>query len=230
LRIALLEDDTHVGQLLSLWLEAAGYECDLYATGEAFHKAVSRESYDLLILDWMLPDTSGDQVLVRVRARVDARVPVIFVTALDAEESIVAGLNLGADDYIVKPVRQGEFLARVNAVLRRAQGMQEPSGMLDAAPYRFNLAAHTLSRDGKEVALTQMEFELALFLFRNVGRLLSRAHLLDAVWGKSSELSSRTLDTHISKLRNKLDLPSENSWKLSAVYNHGYRLERTSVV
>lgn len=228
MRVAILEDDTHVGQMLRLWLEAAGHACDLFATGEAFQRALSRESYDLLVLDWMLPDTSGDLVLVWVREQIDIRIPIIFVTARDAEEDIVRGLTLGADDYLVKPVRQREFIARVAAVTRRVYGLTDARGTLPFPPYDVNLDARLISNDGKPVDLTQKEFDLAVFLFRNAGRLLSRNHILDAVWGQQASLATRTIDTHMSRIRVKLGLGAEAGWRLNAVYNHGYRLEHAA--
>ena len=225
MRVAILEDDTHVGQLLSLWLEGEGHPCDLFATGESFQRALARESYDLLVLDWMLPDTSGDKVLIWVREHVDTRVPVVFVTARDSEEDIVRGLTLGADDYLVKPVRQREFLARVGAVTRRVYGLTDAKGTLNLPPYEVNLDTRQILLNGKPVDLTQKEFDLTAFLFRNAGRLLSRNHILDAVWGQQANLATRTVDTHMSRIRGKLRLGEETGWRLGAVYNHGYRLE-----
>jgi DNA-binding response OmpR family regulator len=225
MRVGILEDDTHIGQLLSLWLEEAGHDCDLYLTGETFQRGLMRESYDLLLLDWMLPDTSGDKVIVWVREHVGRAVPVIFVTSRDTEEDIVRGLDLGADDYLTKPVRRSEFLARVNAVMRRAQGGTDLPAAFEMAPFVFDLQSREVRRGRESIPLTQKEFELALFLFRNAGRLLSRGHLLESIWGKSSDITTRTVDTHVSRLRGKLGIAPENGWRLSAVYNHGYRLE-----
>lgn len=226
MRIALVEDDVHVGQLMSLWLEEDGFQYQLYLTGKAFLKAMGRESFDVIILDWMLPDINGDALLAWVRKHVDWPVPVVFVTARDSEQDIVNGLNLGADDYITKPVRRGEFVARINAVARRA-GVSAAGDrqVLELPPYRVDTASRTIAIAGKPVELTQKEFEVANFLFHNVGRLLSRGHILESVWGKAAELHTRTVDTHMSRLRSKLGFETASGWKLTAVYNHGYRLE-----
>jgi len=226
MRVAIVEDDTHVGQLMCLWLEEAGHSSQHYLSGKPFLQVMARESFDLVILDWMLPDTSGDQLLAWLRANVDWQIPVIFVTSRDTEEDIVHGLNLGADDYITKPVRRNEFLARLGAVLRRTAPAPAKDELLDLPPFRIDTAARRIARDGQDIDLTQKEYELALFLFRNPGRLLSRRHLLESVWGHQSEINTRTVDTHISRLRTKMALLPEQGWRLSAVYNHGYRLER----
>lgn len=228
-RIALLEDDEPLGQLIVLWLEDAGHAPQLFTTGAALLKALERESFDVLILDWMLPDTTGDKVLLWAREHLDWPIPVIFVTARDTEEEIVAGLNLGADDYIVKPLRQHEFLARVSAVARRAQSTPVATGRLVFPPFELDVGSRSVQREGEPIDLTQKEYELALFLFRNHGRLLSRGHILQSVWGHQADITTRTVDTHISRLRTKLGLSPDIGWQLNAIYNHGYRLERVTV-
>ena len=228
MRVAVLEDDAHVGQLLGLWLEEAGHVPQVFATGAAFTKTLARESFDLLLLDWMLPDTTGDKVLQWVRANVDWPIPVIFVTARDSEEDIVAALTLGADDYLAKPVRHDEFLARVSALARRTHPPAKPSGMLRFPPFELDLGGRRVRRGEDNVELTQKEYELALFLFRNQGRLLSRGHILQSVWGHQPDLTTRTVDTHVSRLRSKLGLTPDTGWQLNSIYNHGYRLERVA--
>lgn len=228
LRIAILEDDVHVGQLICLWLEDVGHDCQLFGSGAAFYTAIARDSFDLLVLDWMLPDTSGDVVLAWVRQHIDWPMPVIFVTRRDSEEDIVHGLNQGADDYIVKPVRQKELLARIGAVMRRSQKAAEVEGLLAVPPYQFHLTNRRVSCRNKEIELTQKEYELVLFLFRNAGRMLSRGHILESVWGQSADLNTRTVDTHVSRVRTKLELNAENGWRLSSIYHYGYRLERVN--
>lgn len=226
MRVALVEDDVHVAQLIGLWLEEAGYSPCPYGTGQDFIRDLARESFDLIILDWMLPDTDGGQVLASLRERVSWRVPVIFVTARDAEADIVHGLELGADDYLTKPVRRAELLARIHAVMRRSGASEPASAVLDMPPYRVDGVTRTVLVAGQPVELTHMEFELAQFLFRNIDRVLSRGHILESVWGKTAGLHTRTVDTHISRLRAKLGLGAEHGLRLTAVYNHGYRLER----
>lgn len=226
MRIALLEDDRDQILLLRGWLEGAGHSLHAYERGGDFLREVTRESFDVFLLDWMIPDKSGMEVLAWVRANIKERVPVLFVTARDAEEDIVSVLQAGADDYMVKPLRKAELLARINAVARRARGADTPEPFVDYGEYRIDSVRRRISRLGQDVELTQKDFDLAVFLFHNLGRLLSRGHIFEAVWGQSAEINTRTIDTHVSRLRTRLGLNPENGWRLGAIYQHGYRLER----
>ncbi len=227
MRVALLEDDPDQAELTRLWLSQAEHNVDCHGDAASFLRAVKRDSFDLYVLDWVLPDMSGIEVLKRVRREMDDDTPVIIATAKNEEESIVRGLEAGADDYLVKPIRQAELIARVSALLRRAAGRSSQAGELDASPYALNLAKKRISLRGENIALTHREFELALFFFRNVGKMLSRSHILEAIWGIDNKaVSTRTVDTHVSRLRKKLKLNEDNGWKLSAIYQHGYRIER----
>ena len=225
MRIALLEDEKELAQLFKLWLEAAGHSCMSFASGQSFIKSVSRDSFDLLLLDWMLPDLNGDEVLKWVRRHIDWRIPVIFVTARDEEKDIVYALENGADDYVVKPVKSLELLARITAVARRSKLNTAENKIIRVGEFRINNAERNISRDGEPIKLTNKEFELAAFLFSNSGRLLSRNHLLDSVWGRGPGLNTRTVDTHVSRLRTKLGLAGEYGPTLKAIYHYGYRLE-----
>ena len=157
----------------------------------------------------------------------DWRIPVIFVTQRDEEEDIAYALDHGADDYIVKPIKPLELKARIKALTRRVSGMEKErrSQSLKCGVYHFDMSLHQAFVSEEEVTLTQKEFELALFFFRNLGRLLSRAHLLESVWGHSAEINTRTLDTHISRLRKKLHFGEETGYQLRSIYHQGYRLE-----
>jgi len=224
-RVALVEDDPHLGQLMVSWLAERKYVCQLFESGSDFKRGMLRDSFDVVILDWMLPGTTGDQLLLWLREQGHTSLPVIFVTARDTEEDIVAGLTLGADDYITKPLRQHEFLARVQSAYRRINRSANEQGVLEYPPYRISLQRHGIDVNGVSVELTEKEFEVALLLFRNVGKVISRAHIMESVWGQSADLNTRTVDTHMSRLRAKLNFQLSMGWKLSAVYNHGYRLE-----
>ena len=226
MRIALLEDDQDQAALFSEWITGAGHACDAVTASKPFIRAIKRESYDLLVLDWLVPEMSGLEVLRWVRENFDWRIPVVFVTAKDQEEDIVQGLELGADDYIVKPAKQRELLARVAAVSRRASAVDEDQETIDFEPFEIDLGRHEVKRDGNPVTVTQKEYELIVFLFRNIGRVLSRGHILETVWGRNPDINTRTVDTHVSRIRTKLDLGPDIGWKLSSIYQHGYRLER----
>jgi len=228
LRVAILEDDPDQAELTKLWLMQAEHTVDCHADAASFMRAVRHDSFDMYLLDWVLPDLSGIEVLKKLRREMSDYTPTLIVTAKDEEQSIVRGLDAGADDYLVKPIRRAELVARVSAILRRAAGGKPDQERLDMSPYDLNLANKTLSLNGEQVSLTNREFELALFFFRNAGKMISRNHLLESIWGiENKSVSTRTVDTHVSRLRKKLMLGEENGWKLSAIYQHGYRIERT---
>jgi DNA-binding response OmpR family regulator len=224
--VGLLEDDADQAALVAQWLEEAGYTTRVFRTAGEFRRRQGAESIDLLLLDWILPDTPGIDVLGWIRASANARLPVIFLTARGDEEDLVRGLQNGGDDYIVKPPKQRELLARVNAVLRRIGENGESGSGIDLPPYRLDPQRRRVSVNGKEIELTQREFDLASFLFRRQGRIVGRDALLENVWNLSSAISTRTVDTHVSRLRKKLDLNGEHGWRLAAIYQHGYRLEQ----
>jgi len=152
--------------------------------------------------------------------------PNPFATARDEERDIVAALKAGADDYLVKPLRKEELLARISALARRSGGRTTPRAAFQVGEFEIDPDRRLIMRDGGPIELTQKDFDLATFLFRNVGNLVSRGHILETVWGRSPELNTRTVDTHVSRLRTKLGLLPENGWRLSAIYQHGYRLEQ----
>jgi two-component system, OmpR family, response regulator RegX3 len=226
-RIALLEDDPAQAEALASWLTAAGHDTHVFGLGRDLLRHVSRESFDTFLIDWMLPDQSGQEVLRWLRQERGEKAPAIFVTSRDAEEDIVAGLNSGADDYIVKPVRRLELLSRLEAIWRRTRPRVEHENLIDLPPYRIDLTSRRiLLADSPVESLTEKEFSLVVFLFQNLGRLLSRGHLLEAVWGVSAAIPTRTLDTHVSRIRKKLELHPANGFRLVPAYNYGYRLER----
>lgn len=228
MRVALLEDEPHIAELVKMWIEAEGYQCQRFGDGRALINALKRETFDLLILDWMVPEIDGEDVLNWVRENITWNIPVVFMTQRDTEEDIVKILSLGADDYITKPIRHKEMMARVTALARRAHVLDSDTRRhsLDYDGYHIDLNANTVSLNGEPIKLTQKEYELVVFLFRNLGRIVSRNHMLESVWGHSEDINTRTADTHISRIRNKLGLVPENGWRISAIYHHGYRLEQ----
>ena len=229
MRIAILEDDPDQAEIVSLWLQDAGYSvtCELSSAG--FIRAIRRDSFDLYLLDWVVPVLSGIEVLRKLRSEMGDNTPVIVATVKDKEQSIVRALEAGADDYIVKPMRQAELAARVAAILRRVGIGATSDPVFDAAPYEVDIRRQSLSLEGEEISLTNREFELAVFLFRNAGKLLSRGHILETIWGIDNDsVSTRTVDTHVSRLRRKLGLNESGGWTLTAVYQHGYRMERVT--
>lgn len=224
-QIGLLEDDEDQSRLLSLWLTEAGYRVRSYLDGAEFRRRQGAISVDLLVLDWNLPGESGLSILRSLRDG-GSELPVLFLTARSGEDDIVAGLRGGADDYVSKPAGRAELLARVAALLRRSQGRVDVLDADEIAPYRIDLVRRQVELDGTPASLTEREFDLALFLFHRHGRVVSREMLLESIWNIRGDVATRTVDTHVSRLRKKLGLDGEHGWRLNAVYQHGYRLER----
>lgn len=224
MRIAALDDEPLQLEVIRRTMASIGHECHTYESGAALLRDLRRETYDMLVLDWQLPDVNGPEVVRWVRSNLDRRIPILFVTNRREERDLVDGLAAGADDFMVKPIRVGELAARVRALLRRTYASQADLELVFGR-YRFILGMPVLEMDGKPVDLKNREYELALFLFQNMGRLLSREHLREAVWGRGSDIPSRSLDTHISRLRNKLELRPANGYLLTAIYGLGYRFE-----
>jgi two-component system, OmpR family, response regulator RegX3 len=225
MRIAILEDDPDQLALLRRWITDDGHDVHPYTSGREAMKMAGRESFDLFMLDWQVPDVSGAEVLMWLRANVSKSVPVLFVTVRDSEQDIVFALEHGADDYMVKPVRRQEMLARVHALLRRAYPSEEMK-QLSFPPYEIDTQRNEVRKDGAKVELTPKEFELTVALFRNIGRLMSRGHLQQTVWGRTGDLATRTVDTHVSQVRKKLDLRPESGYRVVPIYNYCYRLEK----
>lgn len=226
MRIAALEDDDAQRESISDVLAAGGHGCQTFELGARLIAALRRETFDLLLLDWNLPDMSGLDVLAWVHQNLSPRPPVLLLTSRAAETDIVTGLNSGADDYVVKPVQNRVLLARVNALLRRSYPDRGAGGIETFDNYSFNIPAEQVTVNGELKSLTAKEFGLALLLFRNLHRALSRGHILEAIWGRNPDLPTRTLDMHISRIRTKLDLRPQNGFRLAPVYSYGYRLER----
>ncbi|AGH83562.1 MULTISPECIES: response regulator transcription factor [Ralstonia solanacearum species complex] len=228
IHIASVEDNQAQSELIREILVSSGYECASFSSGDAFVKALRDRTFDLLLLDWQLPDISGIQLVSWVRQTVGPALPVLFLTNRSLEDDVVRGLAAGADDYVVKPVRRAELVARVGALLRRAAPRTgESLERMRVGPYAVDPLGRVLTLHGLQVELSPREFDLALYLFRNVGKLVPRELIEQAVWGRSIGPDSRTLATHISKLRLKLDLNQKNGVRLVSVYSHGYRLETT---
>ncbi len=225
MRLAILEDDSVQNETLTEWLRQAGHDVHSFVDPREFIRVAGRESFDLCLIDWMLPEISGTDVLNWLRQDRANDTPVIFVTARDAEEDIVTALSAGADDYIIKPLRRYELVSRIEAVMRRARPLAQEQ-VIDVPPYFFAITAKRVTVAGEQIELTDKEFDLSMFLFRNLGRLISRGHMLEAVWGRNPNLATRTVDTHISRVRSKLGLRPENGFRLTPTYNYGYRLER----
>lgn len=229
MRVAVLEDEAAQAELVVRTLSDVGHSCVPFATGPALMAKLRQETFDLLILDWNVPGgISGLDVATWARAHLSPPPPILMVTARSDAADIVAGLNAGADDFLVKPIDPSVLLARVHAVLRRAYPPELESRPETFGDVTFEPLHRTVTIGGLEVQLTAKEYDLALVFFRNMYRALGRSYLLETVWGRNPDLATRTLDAHVSKIRAKLGLRPDRGFKLAPVYSYGYRLERVS--
>ena len=226
MKIAVLEQDRPQADLICQVLSAAGHSCQAYDSARELLGQLRKDSTDMLIMDWNVPDMDGAEVLRRAKEKLATTAPTMFLVGNNAEDDIIAGVTAGADDYLVKPVRRGELVARVSALLRRAYPSQNSAEQLQFGPYTFETRPGRLLKDGLVIDVTQKEFSLALLFFRNIGRPLSRAYIHESVWVRENDVPSRTMDTHVSRVRNKLHLRPENGFRLVPVYSYGYRLEK----
>ena len=225
-RILIVEDNEDLAFGLRTNLEVQGYEVALATDGPAGLSRASGEKFDLIVLDLMLPGMGGIDVLKEIR-KSDAQTPVLILTAKGNEVDKVTGLRLGADDYVTKPFGLMELLARVEALLRRAAALRQSGG----ARYRFgNIEVNTESqrvvRDGRNVELTPKEYGLLLALIERDGSVATRIELMSEIWGHSSAVVSRTVDTHIAELRRKLEADPSHPRFIITVRKSGYRLDR----
>lgn len=216
LPILIVDDEPAIAALISRVLRAAGYTCQAVTSSEKAADLIEQNRYDLVLLDVMMPKIDGYDLLEYIRP---TGTPSIFVTAKDAVSERVRGLHSGADDYIVKPFAPAELTARVEAVLRRTGRATVQYSLWGCT---VDTAACRVTRAGQEIKLTRKEYELLLLLLRGRGTALYRDYLYETLWGDDMSLDTRTLDTHITRLRKKLDLGD----KLHAVRQVGYMLEK----
>jgi two-component system phosphate regulon response regulator PhoB len=223
-RILIIEDDAALTTLLDYNLRSAGYAITTAPSAEDGDLALSEDLFDLIILDWMLPEMSGIEFCGRLRRSGKAgNIPILMLTARGEEADRVRGLTTGADDYVVKPFSVPELLARVKSLLRRS-APERVSETLVAGDIKLDRAAHRVTRGSREVSVGPTEFRLLEALLESSGRVLSRAQLLDRVWGNTAEIDERTIDVHIGRLRKVLVRGSESD-PIRTVRGAGYKLE-----
>jgi DNA-binding response OmpR family regulator len=226
MRIAVVEDDNDLATFLQGAMRELGHNCDHFPNGAKLVSALRRSTYDLILLDWHLPDTTGFELLQKIRAGKDSETGIIMLTSLSDKASIAEALRAGADDYIVKPESAAVIAARVEAVNRRSKPGRSSDRSLSFNNYEFDRLTETVRIDGDPVGVSSKEFALALLLFENIHRPLSRSYILETVWNADPNLSTRTLDMHISRIRSTLRLRPENGFRIASVSGYGYRLER----
>lgn len=222
--ILIVEDEAALQKLLAYNLEAAGFEVAQAFDGEEALTLLAERTPDLIVLDWMIPQLSGLELLRRIRRRPEhAHIPVVMLTARTEEADRLRGLELGADDYLTKPFSPAELVARIRAVLRRVRPMLGDQ-VLQFQDLRLDLAAHRVFRGTREVHLSPTEFRLLRYLLESPGRVFSRAQLLDRVWGGELDIELRTVDATIRRLRRALNAGGEEDL-IRTVRAEGYALD-----
>ncbi len=225
-RVLVVEDEESFSDALSYMLRKEGFEVEVCPTGPDALDAFDRNGADLVLLDLMLPGLPGTEVCRTLRQR--SNVPVIMLTAKDAEVDKVVGLELGADDYVTKPFSSRELVARIRAVLRRQGDTEEaPTATLEAGPVRMDVDRHVVTVRGNQVQLPLKEFELLEVLLRNADRVLTRMQLIDRVWGVDYVGDTKTLDVHVKRLRAKVELDPASPRHIVTVRGLGYKFEST---
>lgn len=221
-RIVVVEDEPDILEILRYNLEREGFAVECFSRGDVVLDEVRKNPPDLLLLDLMLPGMDGLEITRHLKRTPEtASVPLIMLTAKDQEVDRIVGLELGADDYLAKPFSPREVVLRVKAVLRRSNGLPASSDTLGVGGLTLDIPAHRLRVDGKEVELTATEFRLIRVLMERAGRVQTRTQLLADVWEYSEDVDSRTVDTHVRRLRKKL---RGEAARIETVIGVGYRL------
>ena len=227
MNIAILDCDAREVQWLEKTFAGAGHGARLFTETSALARELPRTAFDAVIVGSTGPDTCSARGIIELRGQLKSALPLICLLQDDVEANIVAVLNAGADDCLAKTFRPLELLARVTAVTRRSQlGVIPAITHLELGSLRIDTQNRLIFRDSDRLTLTPKAYDLAVLLLTHTGQLLSRTHLLEQVWGRGRNTTTRTLDTHISRLRAVLGLTPENGWKLQSVYQHGYRLDQ----
>ena len=228
MRVAIADRDPETAHGLQKAVEDMGFGTAIFSSGSSLITHLQRDTFDLLILDWQLPARSGWEVLQWASSNLPVLPAIIVTNDSGRKEDITAALRSGADDYVTLPGDRDVLQARIAAVLRRS-GRHAPAAdeILCFGRYRFQRKKLQVTLEENEIPLTAKEFALALLLFQNEGRPLSRAYILETVWNSVAGLPSRSLDMHVSRVRSKLQLGPDKAFELVTLFGHGYRLDRT---
>lgn len=222
-RVLVVEDEESYREALSYMLRKEGFEVVEAVDGTQGLAEYDRNGADIVLLDLMMPGLPGTEVCRQLRMR--GPVPVIMVTARDAEVDKIVGLEIGADDYVTKPFSHRELLARIRAVLRRGQEVELVPDVVESGGVRMDVERHTVSVDGQNVKLALKEFELLEMLLRNAGRVMTRGQLIDRIWGADYVGDTKTLDVHVKRLRSKIEKDPAKPQYLVTVRGLGYKFE-----
>lgn len=218
--IMVVDDDQDLAEMLGIVLNGVGMEVDLVSRGDDAIEIFRNSQPDLVLLDIMLPGTDGIEVCKEIRKQ-STRVPIVMLTAKSDTHDIVKGLEAGADDYMVKPFKPSELVARIRTRLRRAGG--EINGTLTIGDLAIDIVEHTVSRGGKEIPLTRLEFDLLVALAKEPGRVFTREALLGEVWGYRHSTDTRLVNVHIQRLRAKIEHDPEDPTIINTVRGVGYK-------
>ena len=227
-KILVIDDEVHIVELLKFNLEISNNNVDFAYDGLDGYIKAKNDKPDLILLDWMLPNITGIELLKKIRSDKELRqIPVIMLTAKNMENDKIEGLEQGADDYITKPFSVKELLARISSVLRRynIQEMPMEENILELGNIKLDLCKHEVYKKGEKIDLTLKEFELLKLLIENKGKVLSRNHLLDKVWGYEYYGETRTVDVHIRYLRKKIEDDSNSEKYIQTVRGVGYKID-----
>ncbi len=218
-KVLLVEDERNLRNIVSSYLSRNGCVVDTANDGEEAVQAVNRSVYDIIILDIMMPRKSGIEVCKYIRTKYD--VPVIFLTALNQEQDVVNGYEVGADEYITKPVSMPILMAKINALIKRYRGLLVRNGVIRAGSLQIELARRLVTVDGRVIALAPKEYDLLIYFMENRNQVLTREQILDYVWGLEYDGYDRAVDTHIKKLRAALG----DAHRITTVIKKGYMWE-----
>ena len=225
-KILIVEDEASFSEALAFLLGKEGFEVSVAEDGQQAVDKFNKEGADLILLDLMIPIISGIEVCRIIRTT--SQVPIIMLTAKDAEIDKVVGLELGADDYVTKPYSSRELIARIKAVLRRGSNddsLDGENGVHLVGGIKLDIGKHQVTINGEKVSLPLKEFELLEFLMRNAGRVLTRSQIIDRVWGGDYYGDTKTLDVHIKRLRAKIEADPANPVLIQTIRGLGYKLE-----
>ncbi len=226
MRIAIADDHKDMREFMRTTLQQAEYPCSEFSNGRELITALQRETFDLLVIDWNMPEQSGIEVIYWARANLAPCPPIIVLTSRSDSADIVAALEAGADDYIVKPEKPAVIVARVRSALRRVTPQAAAQRFQTYGDFVFDRSNNTIVAYGEVVAMRPKEFALAELFLQNGHRPLSRGYILQAVWNSVADLPTRTLDMHVSRVRAKLNLHPANGYRLQTVFGYGYRFEQ----
>lgn len=221
--ILIADDNAQIASILEEYAKKEGYEPVIARDGEEALQKFEQYAPDVILLDVMMPRVDGFEVCRRIRAA--SNVPVIMVTARGEDFERIMGLDIGADDYIVKPFSPGEVMARVRAILRRMQPGEKAAGIFGFDNLKINIEDYTVFIGGEAVSLTKKETEILWTLASNKNKVFSRENLLNTVWGYEYYGDARTVDSHIKRLRAKLDASPHSAWEIKTIWGVGYKFE-----